>query len=102
MNNCGKLFALQKVFINLKVGIYQDVVLNALRLNNNFTKIQIRASKTCPQAFLLAIASYGFQRSLKVRRCHPEARPVGAMPSGSPCMSAKFYKKQQFLTKREI
>ena len=69
MNNCGKLFALQKVFINLKVSIYQDVVLNALRLNNNFVKMQIRASKAFPPAFLLVIASYGFQRSLRARRC---------------------------------
>ena len=35
----------------------QNVVSNAVRLNNNFTKIQIRASKTCPQVFLLVIAS---------------------------------------------
>ena len=62
----------------------RDVVSNAVRLNNSFAKTQIRASKACPQAFLLAIASCGFQRSLKARRCHPEPCPKRAMASGSP------------------
>ncbi|MBR6687338.1 MAG: hypothetical protein IKL77_01130 [Clostridia bacterium] len=59
------------------VSIFKNVVSNALRLNKTKTKMQIRASFACPQAFLLVIASYGFQRSLGARRCHPEPCPKG-------------------------
>ena len=38
-------------FVYIKLKLRQDVGLNALRLNKTKTKMQIRASKACPQAF---------------------------------------------------
>ena len=57
----------------------RDVVSNAMRLNNSFAKMQIRASKLARKHFYSLL--------------HPEARPVGAMPSGSPKFCCQPIKK---------
>ncbi|MBQ6882875.1 MAG: hypothetical protein IJO25_00790 [Clostridia bacterium] len=63
----------KKSLLNLKmdvVSLGRDVVLNALRLNNNFTKMQIRASKLARKHFYSLL--------------HLEPCPRRAMASGSP------------------